>query len=67
LSKGDLPDLQLEDGDIHKVFVIATVPQDPNKITINLQGPLIINMTKKLIQQVVVEGQDLQAPLLQKK
>ncbi len=64
LSKGDLPDLNLEDGDEHKVFVIATVPEDPTKITLNLQGPLIFNMTKRLGQQVVVEGQDLQAPLL---
>jgi flagellar assembly factor FliW len=66
LGKGDLPDLNLEDGDEHKVYVIATVPEDPTKITLNLQGPLVFNMTKKLVQQVVVEGQDIQAPLLKK-
>ena len=64
LSKADLPDLELEDGDEHKVYVIATVPEDPSKITLNLQGPLIFNLTKRLVQQVVIEDQDLQAPLL---
>lgn len=64
MSREDLKDIQLEEGDENKIYVIATVPDDHTKITLNFQGPLVFNTTKRLIQQVIAEGQPLQAPLL---
>ncbi|MFN3604268.1 MAG: flagellar assembly protein FliW [Leptonema sp. (in: bacteria)] len=37
-----------------KVFAILTIPENkPEEMTINLQGPILINTTKKLAKQVI--------------
>lgn len=66
LKRSDLPDLHLEDGDQNKIYVIATVPGDTKDITLNFQGPIVFNMTKNLTQQVIMEDEDLRAPLFAK-
>ncbi len=42
-----------EDG--RKVFVIATVPKDVRKATVNLKSPLVINCKTHCVAQVVLE------------
>ena len=40
------------------VLVTVTVPTDLTKMTVNLQGPIIINADEKKGAQIIVEGND---------
>ena len=40
------------------VLVTVTVPTDLTKMTVNLQGPIIINSDEKKGAQIIVEGGD---------
>lgn len=40
------------------VLVTVTVPKDLTKMTVNLQGPFVINVEEHKACQVIVEGQD---------
>ena len=40
------------------VLVTVTVPTDLTKMTVNLQGPIIINADEKKGAQIIVEGSD---------
>ena len=40
------------------VLVTVTVPTDLTKMTVNLQGPILINANKKKGAQIIVEGND---------
>ena len=39
------------------VIVLLVVPQDPKKITANLQGPVLINRNARIGQQLVIQSQ----------
>ncbi|MBN1898539.1 MAG: flagellar assembly protein FliW [Spirochaetes bacterium] len=39
-------------------FVIVTVPKEPEKMTANLQGPIIINVEKNIGKQVISLKED---------
>ncbi len=38
------------------VLVTATVPSDLTKMSVNLQGPFVINVTERKACQIIVEG-----------
>ena len=40
------------------VMVTVTVPSDLTKMSVNLQGPIIINVEKRLAVQLMVENKD---------
>lgn len=40
------------------VMVTVTVPSDLTKVSVNLQGPIIINVEKRLAVQLIVENKD---------
>ncbi len=40
------------------VLVTVTVPKDLTKMTVNLQGPFVINVEEHKACQVIVEGED---------
>ena len=40
------------------VLVTVTVPTDLTKMTVNLQGPIIINSDEKKGAQIIVEGSE---------
>ncbi|MBR6381533.1 MAG: flagellar assembly protein FliW [Lachnospiraceae bacterium] len=40
------------------VLVTVTVPSDLTKMTVNLQGPIVINSDNKKAAQIIVEGND---------
>ncbi len=42
------------------VLVTVTVPSDLKKMTVNLKGPIIINVSEKKALQVIVEGDEYQ-------
>ena len=48
--------LHLEPGDETVLLCVATMDPDPRKITINLQGPIVVNPAGMIARQVVLEG-----------
>jgi len=58
----DIPDKILEQLEILEkqdvaVFSIAVVPEEMEKMTINLRGPLVINVEKQKGKQLVLDGE----------
>lgn len=40
------------------VLVTVTVPKEIKKMSVNLRGPIIVNVTEKKATQVIIEGDD---------
>lgn len=54
LSDDEFNDIEIKDKEKELLdFVIVTIPSDPSKMTANLQGPIIININKKLGKQAI--------------
>ena len=53
LSDADTEFLKLKQAEDSQTFSIVVVPEDPNKMTANLQGPIIINSKEKIGKQVI--------------
>ncbi len=56
IAKNDLKDIGIEEKNKTKElldFVIVTIPENPSEMTANLQGPVIININKKLGKQAI--------------
>jgi flagellar assembly factor FliW len=54
LRSEEVRPIALDDASRGYVFVILVVPADPQKTTANLQGPLILNLEKRLARQVIL-------------
>ena len=48
--------LHLEPGDETVLLCVATMAPDPRKITINLQGPIVVNPAGMIARQLVLDG-----------
>ncbi|MBX7230736.1 MAG: flagellar assembly protein FliW [Bdellovibrionales bacterium] len=59
LTKHDLDSLKLPVGEIFRTFVIITIPQDPTLMTANLKAPIIINVSRRLARQCVLQDNQL--------
>lgn len=46
------------DADNLLALVTVTVPSDLTKMTVNLRGPIIINLLTRKACQVIIEGED---------
>ena len=51
----EVEDLEFGKPEEAKVLVILVVPEDPSKITANLQGPVIFNLDKHMAKQIVLQ------------
>lgn len=67
VTAAQLEPLELTDPSKASVWVILTVPEDPTKMTANLQGPLVVNAEKQLGAQIVIneEGVTTKYPVLE--
>ena len=54
----DIAELKLENDEEMLDFVIANIPEDPSKMTINLLGPLVFNVNKRLAMQAISNRND---------
>jgi flagellar assembly factor FliW len=54
LSKEDLEVLECEDLSGLAVFAVVVIPENPEDITANLRGPVVINTESKIARQVVL-------------
>lgn len=53
VAEEDLEDLQLDQPEDLLVFSIVTIPDNQNRMTANLQGPVLINRKKKIGRQSI--------------
>jgi len=64
----DLSAIQVASKDELTVKVVVTIPEDPKKMTANLQGPILINEKRLLAKQIVLHdsGYSTKHPLFPK-
>lgn len=68
LSENDKKAIEFSEGDNIVYFTIAVVPSDYKKTTVNLKSPIVINMTKKIAAQIILENDyKIQFPIFDKK
>jgi len=58
ISKEEVKSIELSDVGKALIVVIVNIKRDHSEITVNLQGPLVINTEKKLAKQVVIKESD---------
>ena len=63
-----LAELNFQEGDLVELFGIVTIPHGkPEKATVNLQGPIVVNFSKNMGKQIILnESYPIRYPLLQK-
>jgi flagellar assembly factor FliW len=60
MSDADKITLGLEDAHRTKVFVIMTIPEEAERMTINLKAPLVMNIEESLGAQVIQQDRGLE-------
>ena len=58
LSDDDVAELGITEPDEVMVMVVLTVPENPQDMTANMLGPLVLNRTTNRGKQVVLHGTD---------
>ena len=58
VSKGEIRNIKLSDASKAVIVVIVNIKIDHSEITINLQGPIVINPEGKLAKQVIIRESD---------
>ncbi len=56
LSKVDVEKLQLEDDTETAIFTLVVIPENPEEMTANTKGPLVINVPAMLGHQVIQDN-----------
>ena len=54
LPAESLEDIELKSADDGSVYVVVTIPSDPQEMTANLMGPLIVNRSARKARQIVL-------------
>jgi len=68
LSQADKKSIDFSDGDELFYLVIAVVPTDVKKTTVNLKSPIVINRTKSTAAQIILdESYDIKFPIFREK
>lgn len=52
----DVEALELKEPYNFSLFCLVTVPDDPRKMTVNLRGPVVVNLNNRRARQVVVSN-----------
>ncbi len=56
----EVGDLEIDSLDRVETYVIVTVPEDPRTISVNLQGPIVINTENNYAKQLVLVNSEYQ-------
>ena len=68
VDKCDKKSVDFSDGDELFYLVIAVVPSDVKKTTVNLKSPIVINRTKSTAAQIILdESYDIKFPIFREK
>ena len=54
LSECDMADIECSDTRVAEIFVVATVPENPEDATLNLMAPIVINQKVQRGKQVIL-------------
>ena len=54
ISKEEVSSIALSDASKAIIVVIVNIKRDHSEITVNLQGPIVINAEKKLARQIII-------------
>jgi flagellar assembly factor FliW len=57
LTREDVDVLEAEDFGNLAVFSVVVIPENPEEMTANLRGPVVINVEKKIARQVVLNDE----------
>jgi flagellar assembly factor FliW len=60
INSQEIAELEPGAGETIETYVIATVPNDYKKMSVNLQGPILINPSNKLAKQLVLVNSEYQ-------
>ena len=60
IDQSDAKDLEIKEDSQTEIFAIVVIPDDVNKMTANLQGPIVFNHTEKVAKQVISVNPDHQ-------
>lgn len=58
VSKEEIKNIKLADASKAVIVVIVNIKRDHSEITVNLQGPIVINPEKKLAKQIIIRESD---------
>ncbi|MBD3322068.1 MAG: flagellar assembly protein FliW [Chitinivibrionales bacterium] len=69
MTKEQLEDLHIEKPEDILLYSIVTISENPDESTANLIGPVIINRTRRIAKQIVIEDEryTTREPILRKK
>ena len=69
IKKEQLEDLEIKKAEDILMYVIVTIRENPLQSTANLTGPIVINRSKRIGKQIIVDDDrySTQEPLLRKK
>lgn len=56
----EIAELEVADLSMVETYAIVTVPEDPKKMSVNLQGPILINTENGFAKQLVLVNSDYQ-------
>jgi flagellar assembly factor FliW len=56
--------ISVEEQDLTEVHVIASLGASPQDTTLNFRGPLVLNRSQHIFQQVIDESGELKTPLM---
>lgn len=56
LTQDEYDRLKIEGGDEIVLLSVVTMARDPRQITMNLQGPIVINPSRMIAKQIVLES-----------
>ena len=59
LAKHDLENLGVSSKEGLRYFTIVTIPQDPTQMTANMKAPIVINVSKRVARQCVLQDNQL--------
>lgn len=60
IHSNEVADMGVESPENVETYVIVTIPQDPRNMSVNLQGPILINTENNLAKQLVMVNSEYQ-------
>ena len=54
INSNEIAELKVREAELIETYVIVTVPDDPQGMSVNLQGPILINTENRLAKQLVL-------------
>jgi flagellar assembly factor FliW len=60
ITDADKHSVSFSDSDHLKILVVMTIPEDLEKMTVNLKAPVVINLNKGLATQTIIQDKTLE-------